>query len=752
MAHIVSCMLDSDSEDFSLYLNNYIAKEVTPQPSNESLGRASPSGDKPFTWRMFHPEKRYQQCSKDTQSTVSEKSVDPEQFSVLNMEPNSDIGGRSNAGFGWRIQVKEQNLTSRRKVSVPELGPMTTVQEAAMDSPTIPGRPAIHERSISAPGLPSRPNQGKGLLKDRVPIERSQPDAARQCINRSQRVENEARQPWSPRNLTPLVIPTLSSATQRLHQKMSSSRLRAGTAPVDPTIRAAKFEGSPKARTPFTPLSATSSAPRSAATSAGTASTLPTPISASTDVRSSPMPWDKVDNNVPKSSIECTRGFPLALGPGIADSPQSVSNIGHKRSQSETGSIMERGRPRKRSETCGATVLNRSCSKRSKSAERRAFEQLPKGWKASDAVKMLKPNETSALQKQALQQAARFEVLRKEDVDDLSKELRQLDERTEYLRRTYTSLRAGRRNLHARICQYLRSPRTAKFSHESMLKQEEALAELDASIDDWITKLDQAENRRTRVRQKLLEHVAAATTLSITPGSVAGVSETLQCAMGIRSLGSATNGAGNISTPPRSPAKMSFSSHIMSAFTPSSPPRVAAHVPSTIMEQPFYEEEDVASEEQGASSRRAETIMVFAGSDVSALLADVENALTHMGGDGFHADREKRHTVKVEVYSPVAKEYPVKEEEPAVTNETLPPAPPPSDSRRKHIHRTMSIDMLNGLRGKPSLAVDTAEMPIQSCKDGANSNNTTCQSATTARVVDSEEIFLTNAVFRPPPK
>lgn len=82
---------------------------------------------------------------------------------------------------------------------------------------------------------------------------------------------------------------------------------------------------------------------------------------------------------------------------------------------------MERGRPRKRSETCGATVLKRSCSKRSKSAERRAFEQLPKGWKASDAVKMLKPSETAALQKQALQQAARFEVLRKEDVDNLSK-------------------------------------------------------------------------------------------------------------------------------------------------------------------------------------------------------------------------------------------------------------------------------------------------------------------------------------------
>ncbi|KAL8695138.1 MAG: hypothetical protein Q9218_000306 [Villophora microphyllina] len=51
------------------------------------------------------------------------------------------------------------------------------------------------------------------------------------------------------------------------------------------------------------------------------------------------------------------------------------------------------------------------------------------------------------------------------------------------------------------------------FSRDSILKQEEALADIDDSIDDWIRKSEQAENRRTRVRQKLLEHVAAALTL-----------------------------------------------------------------------------------------------------------------------------------------------------------------------------------------------------------------------------------------------
>lgn len=80
-------------------------------------------------------------------------------------------------------------------------------------------------------------------------------------------------------------------------------------------------------------------------------------------------------------------------------------------------SIMERGRPRKRSEL----NLKGGELKRSRSAERRAFEQLPTGYKIGDAVKVLDQNEVTALQKQAIGQAARFEVLRKEDVDALSR-------------------------------------------------------------------------------------------------------------------------------------------------------------------------------------------------------------------------------------------------------------------------------------------------------------------------------------------
>ncbi len=56
----------------------------------------------------------------------------------------------------------------------------------------------------------------------------------------------------------------------------------------------------------------------------------------------------------------------------------------------------------------------------------------------------------------------------------------------------------------------------AIFSHDSILRQEEALAELDKSIDDWVMKLEQACNRRAQVHQRLLEHIAAALTLKPT--------------------------------------------------------------------------------------------------------------------------------------------------------------------------------------------------------------------------------------------
>jgi Up-regulated During Septation len=142
------------------------------------------------------------------------------------------------------------------------------------------------------------------------------------------------------------------------------------------------------------------------------------------------------------------------------------------------------------------------------------YATLPTGLKPLEACVMLPLSERENLAKQASSQAERFEILGTDQVAKLSKELRSLDERCEYLRKTYRSLRLGRQKLHARLLSYLKSE-SLTFSKDRLLKQEEALVELDRAIDDWATKLDKVENRRLRVRQKLLEHVAAAMMLHV---------------------------------------------------------------------------------------------------------------------------------------------------------------------------------------------------------------------------------------------
>jgi len=64
------------------------------------------------------------------------KSPDPEALTSTAMAQNGSAGEKERpiaAGAALR-KPKEQTLVRRRKVSVPELGPMTTVQEIAMDS------------------------------------------------------------------------------------------------------------------------------------------------------------------------------------------------------------------------------------------------------------------------------------------------------------------------------------------------------------------------------------------------------------------------------------------------------------------------------------------------------------------------------------------------------------------------------------------------------------------------------------------
>lgn len=87
---------------------------------------------------MAQPESRkYQLFPRGNQNSASQvKVLAPEQAYAVAMGQNTDKADKFNAGT-LRFRVKEHNLpvpARRRKVSVPELGPMTTVHESSMDS------------------------------------------------------------------------------------------------------------------------------------------------------------------------------------------------------------------------------------------------------------------------------------------------------------------------------------------------------------------------------------------------------------------------------------------------------------------------------------------------------------------------------------------------------------------------------------------------------------------------------------------
>ncbi|KAI1750816.1 hypothetical protein F4782DRAFT_235120 [Xylaria castorea] len=707
MAHIAACMIDSDGETNSL--RSYIANTFSAKASTDSLVSIHSGDEKKSNWRVHNQEgRKYQLFPKDKQlpPVTAAKPLDLDQAyaAAMSQSPEkSDKAEKSGISNGLLLRIKQQNLTRRRKVSVPELGPMTTVQEVPMDSPTIPGRPALHERSISTPVNTLRLN-----LRARDSNETSERMGYRGALTTSKATILSARQPLSPKDLAPLTIPSQIGTFPALARKLSLSRLRSGCTPQDQPVRPPRPDESPQTRafTPFTPLSATGSTttPRSATTYM-TTPTIPTPVSAPAESRRSPSPWGKPH---PAAAPVAPQGSPK---PEPDAQVRGTPSLAHKRGQSDSASIMERGRPRKRSDGTPIGVTHkRAESKRSLSADRRAFETLPQGYRPKNAMKNLDQAELSHLQKQALGQAARFEVLRKEDVDNLSKELRQLDERTEYLRHTYTSLRAGRRNLQSRVCQYLRSPRVAKFSYEAMLKQEETLAELDASIDDWVTKLEHAENRRTRVRQKLLEHVAAAAAMSATTAGLGGTNESLQQAMGVRMQPNAND----VSTPPRSPTKGATFLDCSSPSPSSSPQRVVARVPSAIIEEENEDGKSHRSRLSGTTQsalERMESIRIYADSDVYALLADVENEFTKLNNDaGSPGPLSQR---------------------------------PPVDSRKKALQHARSHDVLgyndpsngsNGSRGSSRPKPLSPSAPSPPMKNSPTRGG---------------DVFLTSAVFQP---
>ncbi|KAF7954612.1 hypothetical protein EAE96_005731 [Botrytis aclada] len=647
MAHISEHLVDATS---SVGLNNLIAREMgVSSPQDIPSGSPVMEEKEKHIWRMHQPSeapRKYSIFPKEKLSTGSDRQSPESSLSLA-------LGEKHNV-------QKPKELNKRRKPSVTELGPMTTVHEVSMDSPTIPGRPPLHERSFSAPGGKWRQHTyGESLvaciegpiLDENAEIEH---EINESNVLKRQRSNSNCRstspKPISPKSLAPLYIPSRNAPTPpRIRTQSSPSTLRSPMPPQVPPKSARMMEQSPYHRSsPFTPSSSVSTS---------TAATTP---SSPREGRSSPKPWMSTGRSSPKpwmnlfsgrsspkpikdassimqqsansSSVTLPLPAPQRNSPGhfrnqsetFVRQPRAGNlshDVPHRRGGSESGpSIMDRGRPKKRTDESPikASAPKSLHSKRTPiSEEQLAFEHLPQGVKAAQASSKLTQTEMETLRCQAIGQACRFEVLNSKDVDALSRELRALDERCLYLRKTHRSLRAGRRNLHDRICTYLRSPRTAKFSHDAILKQEEALSELDSSIDDWVSKLDQAENRRTRVRQKLLEHVAAAVFMPVTTLSV-----------------KKDNNSVNTITPPRSPIKGI------------SPVRESHRTVDVMSPQPQLSEAEL--KEKKESRRKAvESICIYADSDIFALLADVEDEINRMGDPTLFSSSDESHEKQV---------------------------------------------------------------------------------------------------------
>jgi hypothetical protein len=168
MAHIADFMIEKHA---NVGLNNYIARELSPSPQHDAVSVCHYGDSKSasahtyflqapevtvtqiqteekekYVWRMHQPieARKYQLFpAKDRLQLAAQKNSDTEMSQPLTMGAtgNSDKAQTLLVAAARAKMVKEQTITRRRKVSVPELPtPMTTVQEVAMDSRECCGR------------------------------------------------------------------------------------------------------------------------------------------------------------------------------------------------------------------------------------------------------------------------------------------------------------------------------------------------------------------------------------------------------------------------------------------------------------------------------------------------------------------------------------------------------------------------------------------------------------------------------------
>ncbi|QDS73645.1 hypothetical protein FKW77_002352 [Venturia effusa] len=507
------------------------------------------------------------------------------------------------------------SLARRRNISVPELtnkidqSTRITYQESFADSPTIPGRPALrkaasaalhHERSSSAPGSWRDCPFGDAMVSRVAWPEVTNPPNAQWAT--SIRETAAAFNPTRP--LSPIFSPVECNTPTTAVPRSPTSPASPPDVPPKVPPKTTSDEGSPVSKTVIKHKP-----------SRGWLKPSSSKQSLKIDASRPPMARNGSYSNKPAiepsptlstcATLVTSPASKISPRPDTSPSPHKESEgrlsptYGHcrKTSAASDSSILDRPRPvKKHKKTASLSYLAQPYGSATNGSA------LPTGMRPMEAVLILPDAEKESLQVQAAGQAQQFEVLEAKHVTDLSRELRALDERCEYLRRTYKSLRSGRQKLHTRMISYLKSE-SLIFSKERLLKQQEALIELDKSIDDWIVKLERAENRRLRLRQKLLEHVAAA--MALGPPQQYQFPEAQpypepECPQAVHIQ--------QTTTPPRSPK--------MTPTVPVSPPHANLTIQSP---RPLR-----------VDRKEVESIKIYADNQVLNLFEDIEQAVTKM--------------------------------------------------------------------------------------------------------------------------
>lgn len=202
----------------------------------------------------------------------------------------------------------------------------------------------------------------------------------------------------TPRRLAPLVIPNQPGATPPLLAKHFGQMKPAASASVE-SLRPPCVEASPLRPGRLTPDSL---APRFA---------------------------DRIATPASAPGVEGRGHFnglwelPRIPASRSEDASRVGSPLGHARGASDSGGIMDRGRPRKRVDPPpnNSPVWQVQDINEPGNIDRKAFEELPCGVTVADVAKGLGPNDAAVLRKQAVRQAEKFEILSLKDVETLSK-------------------------------------------------------------------------------------------------------------------------------------------------------------------------------------------------------------------------------------------------------------------------------------------------------------------------------------------